>query len=94
MDVDHIVSFGSTIKPSGTAPVRYRANIPDAVRGILPTHAVGQRVTGKLPNGDFWYFTGRFTGNTEYDFKPAPADRFFPGANPTKTSVPMNAWHT
>ena len=59
VDVDHIVSFGSTIKPSGTAPVRYRANIPDVVRGILPTHAVGQRVTGKLPNGDFWYFTGR-----------------------------------
>lgn len=99
VDVDHIVTFGSTIHPSGTAPIRYHEPLPDAVKGILPTHAVGQRVTGRLPNGDFWYPTKNLTGNTEYNFEPEPAQRFFPryknwapdAPKPT-TSIPMNKW--
>jgi hypothetical protein len=92
VDVDHIVSFGSTLKPTGTELIKYRTPPPDLVRNILPTHAVGQRVRGRVPNGDFWYETSRFTGDTKHDFKPGPMERFFPRPNPTKTSIPLNNW--
>jgi hypothetical protein len=93
VDVDHIVSFGSTLKPTGTVPVKYRTALPPEVASILPTHAVGERVTGRLGNGDFWYATSKLRGS-KYDttFEPAPMERFYPGATPKKTSIRLNTW--
>jgi len=92
--VDHIVTFGSTLKSTGMMPIRYVDKIPADVADLLPTKAVGQKLQRMMPNGDFWYPTQHF--GVGVDPYPQPALRFFPGPEGADlkqaTTVPLGRW--
>lgn len=60
VDIDHIISFGSTINPLGPREVKYPSGIPSEVAALLPPKAVGQKFKGKLGNGDFYFNPAHF----------------------------------
>ncbi len=91
--VDHHVAFGSTLRPTGNAVYGYGpdesgdnddAPLPPliAATGLLPPRVCGTRVTGTMPNGDFWLSTTTLSG---------PAERRAPGAV-KGVSVPLEGW--
>jgi hypothetical protein len=92
VSVDHIITFGSTLKPTGRLPIEYKSAFPENVRSILPTYAVGERLRGSMPNGDFWYPVSSLNGHADHDQEPLPATRFFPGPSSLKTEVPLGTW--
>lgn len=59
--VDHHIAFGSTLDPFGNE-IRYEAPIPGRARDLLPTHVLGARLTGTMPNGDLWRSAGMYVG--------------------------------
>lgn len=100
--VDHHVAFGSTIDPFGDE-VRYVARIPEGARELLPSHVRGTRLTGTMPNGDFWRSTKTYSGAA---LRCAPPGRATPkgllgglverlrGSCPAapKIEVPVDGW--
>ena len=100
--VDAIVTFGSTLKPTGEREVRYRTAPPPEVKALLPTRAVGEKIKGRLDNGDFWYPVANFDGHADIEdtmgglrksqWRPKPALRFFPGMGTAKTEVRLGQW--
>lgn len=96
--VDTIITFGSTLKPTGFAPIRYSGKIPTEVASLLPTYAVGQKINSLLLNGDYSYPTANFTGTVGWDTLPSPALRVFPewgskGSASTLKELTLNTWH-
>lgn len=89
--VDTIVSFGSTISPTGRLPIRYRNPIPDQASQLLPERAVGELVHSRLPNGDFWYRKEFFTGETAHAMPIHSAHRFFPNKDEV-TPIELGLW--
>jgi len=71
--VDAIVCFGSTLRPVGETPVTYR-DVPEDVAQFLPPSAVGEKITGAMPNGDYWYPTQNLTagGNAKVAYRQWP----------------------
>lgn len=55
---------------------------PVAATGLLPPRVRGTRLTGSMPNGDFWLSTASLSG---------PAQRRAPGAA-QGVSVPLDGW--
>lgn len=54
VDVDHILSVGSTLVNQSGSKVHYRDTIPNKYRQLLPDYAFGSQLDVRLPNGDFW----------------------------------------
>ncbi len=101
--LDHHVAFGSTLDPIGNE-VSYTDQIPRAARELLPARVRGTRLTGTMPNGDFWRAAGAYTGAA---LRCAPPGRATPKgfmaglverlrrscpATP-KAQVPLDGWH-
>ncbi|APR78899.1 Hypothetical protein A7982_04246 [Minicystis rosea] len=59
--VHHHIAFGSTLDPFGNE-VNYATRPPGIARDLLPTHVLGARITGRMPNGDLWRSAGIYNG--------------------------------
>ncbi len=83
--VDHWVITAGAGPDSGAA-VHYRDEIPSGLREFLPSHVLGSRLHGTLPNGDFVISATAAT--------PAGAAvmRRTPGAAPREREVAQAAW--
>lgn len=95
VNVDHVIMFGSTLRATGYRDIGYTETIPEDVRSLLPTRAVGEGLFGdRLPNGDFWYDTMSFEGGSDYrnGWRPTPALRAFPGPDQPVVEVPLGRW--
>lgn len=83
VNVDHVVMFGSTLRPMGYTPVHYREmqRIPPADFMLLPPKAVGRAISDRTENGDFWYFTSSFEhaeAVENHEMPIPPTYRWFP----------------
>lgn len=95
VSVDAVVTFGSTLRPTGVLPIRYRKVLSAEAKELLPTYAVGQHVRESHANGDFWYPVTGLDGHTGYEdsgWAPLPASRVFPGVGKPKTAIALNQW--
>ena len=57
---------------------------PVASTGLLPPRVRGTRLTGSMPNGDFWLSTATLSG---------PAQRRAPGVA-EQVSIPLDGWRS
>ncbi len=95
VDVDHFVTFGSTLNALGTQPVRYKDALPTDARQLLPTHAVGTRIKKPMTNGDFWFQTRTFKDagtNPTTGELDVSAFRMFPGMTTARVPVGLGNW--
>lgn len=83
VQTDHLVTFGSTLKPvrRSERDVRYRQPRPADVAALLPTRAVGTHQDEPLPNGDFIMTVADLTG------RDGTIQRVYPGGEPMRLGI-------